>query len=129
MREFACSSLGYNCGWKHRERTEDLLTDVVAIHLREVHGVPELTQEMIGAVKHAFKNGEPVEAPAEEDALVLREVSCKDIGMDCGYRYIAQTKDLIADGIAMHAREAHGITELSPEMVTRIKTLAHEWRG
>lgn len=129
MREFACRSLGYNCGWKHIARTEELLTDVVAVHLRDVHKVPALTQEMVGNIKLAFSKAAPIPAPPDQDAPILKEVSCRDLGMDCGFRYIAQTEELIADGVAVHAREAHGIMEFSAEMATKVKNLAHEWKG
>ncbi|MDA8423605.1 MAG: DUF1059 domain-containing protein [Nitrospiraceae bacterium] len=59
----------------------------------------------------------------------MKAASCKNLGFDCGFRYIAQTEELIADGIAMHAREAHGIMEFSPEMSTRVKSMAHDWKG
>ena len=129
MREFACKSLGYDCGWKHTTRTEELLTDVAALHLRDVHGIPALTQDMVGNIKQAFSKAEPIPAPPEETEPVLKEVTCKDLGLDCGFRYIAQTEELIADGVAMHAREAHGVTVFTAEMATKVKNLAHVWRG
>jgi predicted small metal-binding protein len=129
MREFTCRSQGYNCGWKHVAKTEELLTDIVAIHLRDVHGVPALTQEMVGNIKQAFSKAAPIELKGAGGDPVLKEFRCKDLGMDCGFRYIAQTEELIADGVAVHAREAHGITEFSAEMATKVKNLSHEWKG
>ena len=129
MREVACKSLGYNCGWKHIARTEELLTDVVAVHLRDVHGVPALTQDMVGNIKNAFSKAAPVALKDDDKALVLKEFKCKDLGTDCGFRYIAQTEELIADGVAVHAREAHGIKEFSAEMATKVKNLSREWKG
>jgi predicted small metal-binding protein len=130
MREFACKSLGYNCGWKHKARTEELLTDVVAIHLRDVHKVPALTQEMVGNIKQAFSKAVPVPVPPGQAEPVLKQISCKDLGMgDCGFRYIAQTEELIADGVAVHAREAHGINVFTAEMATKVKNLARPWKG
>ncbi len=129
MREVACRSLGYNCGWKHVARTEELLTDVMAIHLRDVHGVPALTQEMVGKIKQAFGRSEPIDTSGGEVEPVLKVVSCRDLGMDCNWKYIAQTEELIVDGMAVHAREAHGITNFTSEMATKVKKLAHEWNG
>ncbi len=129
MREVACRRLGYDCNWKHVSRTEELLTDVMAIHLRDVHGVPALTQEMIGKIKQAFSGSEPVDASGGEGEPVLKVVSCRDLGMDCNWKYIAQTEELIADGMAVHAREAHGIMDFTSEMAARVKNLAHEWKG
>jgi predicted small metal-binding protein len=129
MREVACKSLGYNCGWKHVSRTEELLTDVMAIHLRDVHGVQALTQEMVAKIKQAFNKSEPVDTSGGDVEPVLKVVSCRDLGMNCNWKYIAQTEELIADGMAVHAREAHGIKDFTPEMATKVKNLAHEWKG
>ena len=129
MREFTCKSMGYDCGWKHVARTEELLTDVVAIHLRDVHAVPELTQDMVGSIKRVFTDGEYIEMPRVDEEPVLKEFKCRDLGMDCGFRYIAQTEELITDGVALHAREAHGITEFSSELKVKVANSLHEWKG
>ncbi len=129
MREVACKSLGYDCGWKHVSRTEELLADVMAIHLRDVHKVPVLTQEMVGTIKNAFSKADPIETSEGDAEPSLKVVSCRDLGRDCNWRYIAQTEELIADGMAVHSREAHGIKEFTPEMATKVKNLAHEWKG
>lgn len=126
MREFACRKLGRDCSWRHVAKTEELLTDIVAVHLREAHGIERLTQEMIGRIKNSFSNPS-AEVAMEAEPLALKEFDCKDLGFKCDWRYIAQTEELIADGVAVHARSAHGITEFTPEMVAKVKTLAHVW--
>jgi predicted small metal-binding protein len=128
MREFRCASLGNNCTWKHIAKTEELLADVTALHLRDVHGMNALTPDIVGKVKNLFSNPSPVDEEKAE-GLVLKEFRCQDIGQKCSWKYIAQTEELIADGVAVHAREAHGITEFSPEMMTRVKNSVHEWKG
>jgi len=40
-----------------------------------------------------------------------------------------QTEELIADIVAVHAREAHGIKEFTPEMKTRVENTLHAWKG
>jgi predicted small metal-binding protein len=127
MREFACKSLGYNCGWKHVARTEELLTDIVAIHMRDVHGVTDLSQDMVGNIKRAFAKGELVEL-SEDNEPVLKEFKCRDLGMNCGFRYIAQTEELIVDGVALHAREVHGIKEFTPELKVKVANSLHTWK-
>jgi predicted small metal-binding protein len=128
MREFKCASLGNKCNWKHIARTEELLADIVAVHLRDVHGVTAISADMVGKIKNVFSNPSPADAAAAE-RLVLKEFKCKDLGMTCDWRYIAQTEELLADGVAVHARSAHGIKEFTPEMMTKVKNLAHEWNG
>ncbi len=127
MREFACKYLGYDCNWKHIARTEELLADTVALHLRDVHGVQEISPDMLGKIKNLFTFPTAADAAAAAD-LVLKEYNC-DMEPECSWRYIAMTEDLIADGAAVHAREAHGIREFTPEMIANVKKSTHEWKG
>ncbi len=125
MREFKCENLGNKCSWKHIARTEELLADVVAVHLRDVHGVKELGPDMLGNIKNLFQYPNAIDA-AEAADLVLKEYNCK-MEPACTWRYIAMTEELIADGVAVHAREAHGIKEFTPAMIADVKKSAHEW--
>ena len=125
MREFRCESLGNKCSWKHIARTEELLADVVAIHLRDVHGVKEVRPDMLGKIKNFFLNPTAVDASKASD-LVLKEYDC-DFGPACDWRYIAMTEELIADGAAVHAREVHGVKEFTPEMIAKVKKSARDW--
>ncbi len=127
MRKFTCKSLGNGCTWKHVAKTEELLADVVALHLRDVHDMKALTPEMIGKIKNLFSNPSPADAKAAE-GLVLKEFTC-DLGPKCTWHYIAQTEELIADGVAVHAREAHGIREFTPELKVKVENALHEWKG
>ncbi len=128
MKEFICKDLGNDCSWKHIAKTEDLLADVAALHLREVHGMPSLSADMVARIKQTFSNPSPVEAE-EAEGLVLKEFRCADLGRKCPWRYIAQTEDLIADGVAVHAREAHGIKEFTPEMKVKVARSLKEWHA
>lgn len=128
MKQFKCASLGYQCKWQHIARTEELLADVAAIHLRDVHGVTALNAELVGKIKNAFSNPTPIET-RETGELTMKEFECKDLGNKCGWKYIAQTEDLIVDGVAVHAREAHGIKEFTPAMKVKVEKSLHEWRG
>lgn len=128
MREFKCASLGNKCTWKHIAKTEELLADVVAIHLRDVHGVKALDTELVGKIKNAFSNPAPLEEKIAE-GLVMKEFKCRDLGYSCDWKYIAQTEELIADGVAVHTRAAHGIKDFTPEMKTKVENALHEWRG
>ncbi len=126
MRGFTCSSLGYQCSWSHIA-TEELLTEMIALHLRDVHGVKAVDSDMVGTIRTAFTY--PTAADAAEAAdLIMKEYNC-DLGPDCTWRYIAMTEDLITDGAAVHAREMHGIREFSPEMMTKVKKSIHPWSG
>ncbi len=126
MKQFACASLGHDCTWRYIANTEDLLTDIAALHLREAHGMTALGQDMVGRIKNMFT------APSASDAaraagLVIKEYKC-NLSPQCNWRYIAQTEDLLADGVAIHAREAHGVMEFTPEMIASVKRNAREWK-
>jgi len=128
MRTFECKSLGNNCTWKHIAKTEELMADVVAIHLREVHGMKALTPELVAKIKNVSTNPDAVDVSVG-DRLMMKEFRCQDLGNACKWRYFAQTEELLADGVAVHAREAHGIREFTPELVAKVKILSHEWTG
>jgi len=125
MKEFVCKSLGNKCTWRHIAKTEELLADIVAVHLRDVHGVREVSPDMLGKIKNLFT---PATDAAGAVDLVLKEYNC-DMGPKCTWRYIAMTEELIADGAAVHARDVHGIKEFTPEMIARVKKSAHTWMG
>jgi len=127
MRAFKCSSLGNKCSWKHIAKTEELLADVVAVHLRDVHGRQSLDSDMVAKIKKSFSNPSPVEEKAAED-LVLKVYHC-GLGNGCTWKYIAQTEELIADGVAVHAREAHGIKEFGPELKVKVEKALQPWKG
>jgi predicted small metal-binding protein len=128
MREFKCASIGNKCSWKHIAKTEELLADVVAVHLRDVHGMKSLTTEMVGKIKNAFSNPAPLDA-AKAEGMVMKEFQCKDLGYSCDWRYIAQTEELIVDGVAVHTREVHGIKDFTPELKTKVVNSLHVWKG
>ena len=128
MKEFTCRSLGNECSWKHIAKTEELLVDMAAVHLRDVHGMAALSADMVGTIKKLISNPSPIEAK-DAESLVLKEFRCQDIGQKCSWHYIAQTEELITDGVAVHAREAHGIWEFTPEMISQVKNAIHPWQG
>ena len=47
--------------------------DVVAIHLRDIHEMPDLTQEMVSKIKNVFTNGKNVVFPSEAEEPILKE--------------------------------------------------------
>ena len=101
---------------------------MAAVHLRDVHGVTAVNADMVGRIKRSFSNPSPIEA-REAENLVLKEFKCSDIGNKCNFKYIAMTEDLIVDGVAVHAREAHGIMEFTQELKVKVANSLHAWKG
>lgn len=56
----------------------------------------------------------------------MKEFSCGDVVPGCTATFREPSEELLLQRIARHAREDHGLTELSPELVAavmkRIKT-------
>jgi predicted small metal-binding protein len=48
-------------------------------------------------------------------------VSCRDVGVDCDFVARGETDQDILKQCAEHARSAHNMTELPPELATKVK--------
>lgn len=52
---------------------------------------------------------------------MAKKFLCKDIGVDCPAEIRADTEEELMQKIAEHGREVHGITEITPEMMDKVK--------
>jgi predicted small metal-binding protein len=96
---------------------------MAVLHLRDVHGI-KMPDE---AIKKSFSRPLAPEAAAAV-VPVMKQYIC-DLSPNCGWRYVAMTEDLIADGTAVHAREVHGIRRFTPQMMAHIRSSIREWSG
>ena len=48
------------------------------------------------------------------------KLSCGDAMPGCSARFEDESRDAILDQVAAHAREAHGVAQVTPEMLTAI---------
>jgi predicted small metal-binding protein len=99
---------------------------MAALHLRDVHGVQAIDNEMVGKIKNLFT------FPTKEDAaqaadIVLKEYNC-DMDPQCSWRYVAMTEELISEGAAVHAKEKHGISHFTKEMIAKVSKSIHKWK-
>jgi predicted small metal-binding protein len=46
---------------------------------------------------------------------------CKDIGMDCPFEAHAETEEELMQQIAEHGKTVHGITEVTPDLMEKVK--------
>lgn len=51
---------------------------------------------------------------------------CRDVGFDCNGVIKAQTEKEVLSMAAEHARNVHGVKEITPEIVTKIKAAIRE---
>jgi predicted small metal-binding protein len=48
------------------------------------------------------------------------KLACGDAVPGCSARFEEDSRDLILEKVAVHAREAHGVTDVTPEMLQAI---------
>ena len=48
------------------------------------------------------------------------KLSCGDAMPGCSARFEDESRDVILEQVAAHAREAHGVTDVTPEMLAAI---------
>ena len=53
-------------------------------------------------------------------------IHCRDVGFDCNGVIKAKTETEALTLAAEHARQVHGITEITPEIIDRIKSVMRE---
>jgi predicted small metal-binding protein len=52
----------------------------------------------------------------------MKYISCRDVGVDCDYEARGETVEDILKQCTEHARTAHGMSEIPPELVEKVKT-------
>jgi len=53
-------------------------------------------------------------------------IRCRDVGFDCDGVIKAKTENEALALAAEHARSVHGLTEITPEIVSKIKSVIRE---
>ena len=49
-------------------------------------------------------------------------ISCRDVGVDCDFVARGQTEEEILQQCAEHARTEHGMNEIPPELVEKVRS-------
>lgn len=52
---------------------------------------------------------------------MAKRISCRDVGVDCDYEAQADTEDELMELLEYHARTAHGMDEIPPELAAEVK--------
>jgi predicted small metal-binding protein len=50
-------------------------------------------------------------------------VNCRDVGFDCEGVVRAESEEELLQKVAEHAGTAHGLTEVTPEVVEKVKSV------
>ena len=56
----------------------------------------------------------------------MKTMSCREVGMDCDFVAKGESEQEIMQQAAEHARTDHGMTEIPPEVVDKVKAAIHD---
>jgi len=51
---------------------------------------------------------------------MAKSISCKDVGMNCDFTAKADTMEALLQAAAAHAKEAHGLDTIPPELMPMV---------
>jgi predicted small metal-binding protein len=57
---------------------------------------------------------------------VSKHLQCGDVVDGCKAKFVAESEDQILREVAAHAAKDHGITDVSPDMVAKVRAAIHE---
>lgn len=57
---------------------------------------------------------------------MAKVVRCRDAGADCDFEARAETEEELFKMVAEHAREAHGMEEVPPETLEKVRAAIRE---
>ena len=53
-------------------------------------------------------------------------VSCREVGVDCDFEARGESEQEILEKCAEHAKSAHGMDEISPELAAKVRAAIRE---
>lgn len=62
----------------------------------------------------------------ERGGFVTKVVHCRDVGFDCDGVVSAESEDEALQLVAEHAKSAHGLETVSPEVVEKVKSVMRD---
>jgi predicted small metal-binding protein len=57
---------------------------------------------------------------------MTKVVKCREVGFDCDGVIRAETEEKALEMVAEHAKEVHGIQEVPPEVVEKVRTVMQD---
>ncbi len=103
MKVFACKNMGMNCNATISAQTEDKLVELVSIHARDVHGMTELPQDIIGKIRQMFVNPSSPDAAQVVDRI-FEKYNCNS-DAECTWRYISEAETILTGKPSIHETE------------------------
>lgn len=57
---------------------------------------------------------------------MAKAIKCRDVGVDCDFEARANTVEELLQKCAEHARTAHGMNEIPPEMAEKVRSAVRD---
>ena len=57
---------------------------------------------------------------------MAKSISCRDVGVDCDFQATGETVEEVMRQCADHAKGAHGMDEIPPELVEKVQAAIRE---
>ena len=61
-----------------------------------------------------------------KDDPMAKEMRCADVGMDCDFVASAENTEQLMEQVVAHAAQAHGITEITPELAAKVSSVIRD---
>ncbi len=95
--------MGNNCNVVLKAQTEDRLVELASLHLREVHGMTAISQDMMARIKRLFANSSTTDAAYVVDRI-FEKYNCSS-DPECTWRYITEAEMILTGDGSVHIRE------------------------
>lgn len=63
---------------------------------------------------------------SERKREMSKVIKCRDIGMQCDFVARGETEQEVLAKAGMHAKNDHGMTEIPPEVMEKVKAAVHD---
>lgn len=61
-----------------------------------------------------------------KDGAMAKIIRCRDVGVDCDFEARGETEQEIMKKAAEHAKSAHNMDEIPPELVAKVRSAIHD---
>jgi predicted small metal-binding protein len=65
-------------------------------------------------------------ASTQEVRIMAKVLRCREVGMDCDFVARGDSEQEVLGKAAEHARKDHGMTDIPPEVLTKVKAAVHD---
>ena len=56
----------------------------------------------------------------------MKTLHCSNLGFECGFVAKAETEEALLNQVATHANEAHGVQNVTPELLEQVRAAIQE---